>query len=299
MPAKVLLVGGSGYIGRHLKQCLGNDYHVFVSGTSDRLEDDYFRIDFSDPETFESIRAIRFDIVILLAASIRGIGDAKLTNPDMEVNTIRTGHFLQFIADHRITGRIVHISSMTVYAVPEWLPVSETAKRSPLSVYGLSKKIMEDVLAFFSVQNSIPVLVLRIPGMFGGDRKSGHIYHTVVKALENSDIVLNTEKLGYWECMDVEELGNTIAGLLSVYRLERSYEVFNIGYGQKIDFVNVAQDIARLVKSRSAVSVQGKIGYVDFFLDNAKLKNYIPFHYTFDNALRQYVYKLEHELRNR
>lgn len=299
MSAKVLLVGGSGFIGRHLRKSLSNHYEIYISGASERQHENYFHIDFSTPSTFESIRLMQFDIVIMLAASMKGIGNANFTNPDLEINTIKSAYFLQFIADHKIAKRIVHISSMTIYAIPELLPVSETSKRSPLSIYGLSKKISEDITEFFSISNNIHVIVLRIPGIFGGNRKSGYIYNTVKKALENKEIVLNTEGLGYWECMNVEDLCKIVADLLAIYNWGKPFETFNIGYGEKIDFVNVAKDIVKLTKSKSKISLQGKIGYVDFWLDNTKLKSKIPFQYTFNNALEKYVDKIVHDLRSR
>ena len=299
MSTKVLLVGGSGFIGQHLKKNLSNHYQVYISGASERKLENYFHLDFSAPSTFESIQHIQFDIIIMLAASMKGIGNSNFTNPDLEINTIRLAYFLQFIADHKITKRIVHISSMTVYAIPEILPVSETSKRIPLSIYGLSKKISEDINEFFSIANNINVMVLRIPGIFGGNRKSGYIYNTVKSALQHKEIELNTEGLGYWECMNVEDLCKIITDLLEFYNWSKPFETFNISYGEKIDFVNVAKDIVRLTKSKSKILVQGEKGYVDFWLDNTMLKSKIPFHYTFNKALENYVYKILDDLHSR
>ncbi len=299
MSNKVLLVGGSGFIGQHLKKSLSNHYQVYISGSSERNLENYFHLNFSEPSTFQSIQHIQFDIIIMLAASMRGTGDSNLTNPDLEINTIRTSYFLQFIADNNITKRIVHISSMTVYAIPEILPVSETSKRIPLSIYGLSKKISEDITEFFSISNNINVMVLRMPGIFGGNRKSGYIYNTVKNAVQHKKIELNTEGLGYWECMYVEDLCKIIIDLLGYYNWSKPFETFNFSYGEKIDFVNVAKDIIRLTKSKSEIFVQGEKGYVDFWLDNTKLKSTIPFHYTFNKALENYVHKIVDDLHSR
>jgi nucleoside-diphosphate-sugar epimerase len=299
MTTKVLLVGGSGFIGQNLKKNLSNHYQVYISGASERKLENYFHLDFSAPSTFESIQHIQFDIIIMLAASMNGIGNSKFTNPDLEINIIKSACFLQFIADNNITKHIVHISSMTVYAIPEILPVSETSKRIPLSIYGLSKKISEDINEFFSIANNINVMVLRIPGIFGGNRKSGYIYNTVKSALQHKEIELNTEGLGYWECMNVDDLCNIITDLLAFYNWSKPFQTFNISYGEKIDFVNVANDIVKLTKSKSKIFVHGTKGYVDFWLDNTKLKSIIPFHYTFNKSLENYVHKIVDDLRRR
>jgi nucleoside-diphosphate-sugar epimerase len=299
MSTKVLLVGGSGFIGQHLNKSLSNHYQVYISGASEKNFENYFHIDFSIPSTFESILHIKFDLVIILAASMKGIGNSNFTNPDLEFNTIRLACFLQFIADHKITKHIVHVSSMTVYAIPKVLPVSETSKRLPLSIYGLSKKISEDIIESFSILNNIHAIVLRIPGIYGGDRKSGYIYNTLNKALQHKDIELNTEGLGYWECMNIEDLCMVISDLLMSYNWSKSFEIFNIGYGEKIDFVNVAKDIVRLTKSKSKIKLTGEKGYVDFWLDNTKLKRNIPFDYIFNKSLERYVDKIAHELYSR
>lgn len=294
MKSKILLVGGTGYLGRHLQKQLQEMADIYVTGTSKAESKNYYTLDYNNGETFAVIQQ-KFDIVILLAASLSGLGQTNLNDPGLRVNTISFGGFLQFIVDRGISSRFVFVSSMTVYGLNNHVPVKETGTVRPLSVYGLSKVIAEHQLEFAVRSNSLKAVVLRVPGLFGGDRKAGFIYNTIKLCKGNEDVCLNTANLGYWECMEVNDLSRLFKNFLLAYNWEETFEVFNFGYGQETDFVETALMIRDYCGSSSNVrSVDGK-KYARFFLSNEKLRRWIAIDCNFEASLKGFIHTVNQE----
>ncbi len=55
---KILLVGGSGYLGRHLTSFLKKSYSIdiFITGAKKSHQEGYFQIDFEQEGTFINIQ---------------------------------------------------------------------------------------------------------------------------------------------------------------------------------------------------------------------------------------------------
>jgi len=295
MKHSILLVGGTGYLGQHLSNKLKNEYDVVVTGIEVKCDNCDIQLDFSDPQSFSNITDT-FDYVFILAASIKGIGSICLNNIDLSVNTIGLASFVQYLLDNDITKKIIYTSSMTVYSKHASIPVKETADLSPVNIYGLSKKIAEDIITFSSRENQISSLILRLPGIYGGNRKGGYIYNTLKKALNNEDIILDTKGLIFWECMNIDDICDVVIKLLKTYQWDN--QIINVGYGELIDFVEVAKKIVAKTNSRSKITLLSK-DYIDFYLDNSRLKKLVSIPDSFDSSLSKYIRFCQNELCDR
>jgi UDP-glucose 4-epimerase len=290
MNKKILLIGGSGYLGSHLSLFLEKDFDVYVSGTKDSKQSNYFQIEFNNPGTFEVIKNNKFDFVFVLSASIRGLGNKNLENPDLNINTVKLASFLQFLVDEKLTDKVIFTSSMTTYGVDNYMPVTENGKLDPISVYGLSKVIGEQIISFISTQLSIKGLVLRLPGIYGGTRKSGFIYNSILKAIRNENIEIDGENIGYWECIEINDLCVLLRSVILNYEWSKKYEVINIGYGIETDIKHTASFIVTQLSSQSKVYVRGR--YHTLYMSDAKRKEISDIDVDFYNSLKNYIEKI-------
>lgn len=270
MKNKILLVGGSGYIGRHLLSELKDKYDVYCTNRHS-TNGKPFLIDFRVPATFDNIRSERFDLVIILAATMSGLGIIDLSD-HLYINTVGYASFLQSL--QCVTDKIIYISSMTVYGMRNKYPVKESGKINPISTYGLSKLMAENITEFYCKRNCKDGVSLRLPGVYGGDRKSGFIYNITQKCKKNQDIFIDTAGLGYWERIDVKVLCAIIKRFIEKYSWEKRYDVFNIGNEEFEDIVKVAFKIKEELNSDSNITFSPK-GYVDLYMDNSKIKKII------------------------
>jgi nucleoside-diphosphate-sugar epimerase len=272
MKNKVLLVGGTGYIGTELYKFISKEYEVYLTGTKKSYNNNYFQIDFTIPTTFSSLKNFKFEIIIFLASSINGIGATSLLNPDLNINTVKVASFLEFLKTNQLTKKIVCLSSMTVYKSDLSSPIKETARLEPISVYGLSKIINESLFIFLSRFSEIKILILRLPGIYGGSRNSGILYNVANYASKNEQINIDLKGLGFWECMEINDLCQIISSLLIEYKWKKQKQILNITYGHQIDLILTLKYIIKKLKSNSKLIIKNKKDYKIFFMNNEKLK---------------------------
>lgn len=286
----ILLVGGTGYLGRHLSAVLTEKYSVYSTGTKPcKGIENYFRINFKDNSGYNSIKGLRFDLMIILAASIRGLDTTRLSHQDLDINADGYRHFLQYIMENNITKKIIYISSMTVYSEFNQSPVSEGANTLPLHTYGLSKLIAEQLTLFACSRNNVPAIILRLPGVYGGDRKSGYIYTIAERLKKKQPVDIDSSGLGFWETMEIGDLCLVIDKIVANQARHNACDIINISYGHETDFIDTAFAIKRILNSDAPITVKKPLGYTRFFMDNSKLKQLIDFDRVFDASLIKYV----------
>lgn len=293
MLKNILLVGGTGYLGRHLSVYLEKSgLEIFISGSRKSNQENYFLIDFEDSESYNSLNFSKFDLIVILAAKLNCITSTDLSHPDLTVNTTGYGTFLQYVKSHELTSKIVYISSMTVYAPPEQLPVREFDRIGPVSTYGLSKYIGECLTRFLVSSSDIGSVILRLPGIYGGDKKSGFIYNTVWHMKNRLPLQLSTNALVYWETIHIDDLCEMLTSFIKTYKWKLKYEEFNVCYGMETDFYETFQFIKNETNNQTVDITELKRGYQSFYLSNSKLKETIPVKEDYFGKLKEYIASL-------
>ncbi|PYE82200.1 UDP-glucose 4-epimerase GalE [Pseudoroseicyclus aestuarii] len=174
---RVLVTGGAGYIGSHtLVELLGQGHDALVvddfsNGSSVALERvrgltngglEVEQADIRDAPRMEAIlRAARPEAVIHFAG-LKAVGESATRPVDYyEVNVAGTLSLLRAM-EAAGTQRIIFSSSATVYGEPEFLPYTEDHPLRPMSVYGQTKLMAEQVLtAWAAAREGASVMLLR------------------------------------------------------------------------------------------------------------------------------------------
>ncbi|MCE3278365.1 MAG: NAD-dependent epimerase/dehydratase [Bacteroidetes bacterium] len=280
----ILIVGGSGYLGTHLRKSLSS-FNIFF--TSRTQKSSAIELDLLKDNTYNNIAGRSYEIIILLASSLKGLGTTEL-NPDfLETDTLGLSSFLQYIQNNKLTKKIIFTSSMTVYGSHTINPVKEDFPLFPTSTYGLSKVLAEKILSFNCTFSEINGVILRIPGIYGGERKSGFIYNTALRCSNNDSIQLDTSNLGYWETINIVDLCSWINEFILKYDWKSKIDVFNMSYGVKTDFIECADFIRQQLDSSSKIIAQKQ--YSDFYLDNSKIKKFISIEDKYELSLKNYL----------
>ena len=190
MLVSVLLIGGSGFVGRNLAVGLiGAGHQVWIL---DRMErsgipaDCQVMIgDAQDPEVIHvALERSRANVVYHLAANSdisAGIGDASLDFGDTLMTTIALA---QVVPDSQVR-EIVFASSSAIFGVlDEPAPEAIDTFANPVSWYGKAKLASEYVLDALS--SSIPrlrVLIVRFPNVVGPAATHG-VVHDFIRKLQ-------------------------------------------------------------------------------------------------------------------
>ena len=289
---KTLIIGGTGYLGKHLYNILTKtSSEVYITSRFENNNKNCFIFDLSDINSYKNIDFKCFDRIFMLASTMEGIKSKILDENTFEINCNSYKNFLNHLVKIDFINQLIYISSMTVYSVNNESPVSEngSTELQPNS-YGLSKLIAEKLTKYYSKENKFKAVIIRIPGLFGSDRKSGFIYNAVQKISKNLDFYISTENLKYWETISVLDASSMIEVFINRYNWKKDYDVFNISYGHETDMIDLAYFIKDYFKSKSAILLTSPKDYTTFFLSNKKFLN-ITNNYTknFKNSLLEYI----------
>jgi len=176
-PKKILVTGGTGYIGSHtVVELLDKGYEVYIiDNLSNSREEVLTGIEkitgkiphFFEFDLLENKKVLDFftenkpDAVIHFAA-LKAVGDSvQMPLEYYENNLISLFNLIKACKANK-TKHFVFSSSCSVYGEPDSLPINEKAVRKTAeSPYGNSKKMCEDVLQDVSKIDEIKAIVLR------------------------------------------------------------------------------------------------------------------------------------------
>jgi UDP-glucose 4-epimerase len=175
---KILVTGGTGYIGSHtvvelqekgfevlIADNLSNSFMEVIDRIEKitRIRPLFEKVDLSDQQETRSLFSKYTDIqAVIHFAAYKAVGESV----DVPLKYYRNNilcliNVLQCMQEHDIRD-FVFSSSCTVYGQPDLLPVSESAPIKPaLSPYGNTKQISEEIISDFCNVSKIKAIFLR------------------------------------------------------------------------------------------------------------------------------------------
>ena len=238
---RVLIIGGTGFIGSHTVESLvsrGHDVTTLSRQskfplTSSVGPKDYrsIRGDFRDSSTIRS--ALReIDCAIHLAWS--GVPHKTISNPgfDIEHNVIGSLPLIEACANSQNIHLIFASSGGTVYGPSESLPISEAHATRPISAYGISKIAVEHLIHMYHNLHGLKHTVLRISNAYGerqdGATGQGVIGTWLTKLNEGGTIQMVDNGLPVRDYIYVKDIAQAICLAAETHELNQTY---NVGTG--------------------------------------------------------------------
>ncbi len=174
--AKVLVVGGAGYIGSQTSKHLQNQNHeIFIFdnfSTGFRSLAKFGEIiagDICDESAIGAcVEKIQPDVVMHFAANAL-VGES-VANPAKYYrnNVVGTLNLLNAICEHRSLARVIFSSTCAVYGEPQ-SELSEEHRLVPVNPYGESKRVMEEAFHYYGKAYGIRTICLRYFNAAGAD----------------------------------------------------------------------------------------------------------------------------------
>jgi UDP-glucose 4-epimerase len=174
---KAMITGGAGYIGSHaVLACLAAGHEVVVvdnltTGVRAHVPDtcSFVELDIANTTLLgEVIDAHNVHAIMHFAGSIivpESISDPFLYYENNTGNTLRLAN----LAREKGLKAFIFSSTAAVYSPESDAPLSEDALKAPLSPYGWSKLMSEQMLGDLSRAHSLPVGILRYFNVAGAD----------------------------------------------------------------------------------------------------------------------------------
>ena len=167
MSAKVLVVGGAGYIGSVTASILNSEgfdvatFDDLSTGHAAAVTGPLIEGDIRDRALLTQVlREGNFDAVMHFAA--KSLVGESVAHPlrYYDVNVGGTASLVCAMQDAGVDC-LVFSSTCAIYGSPEYLPLDEDHPQNPVSPYGASKKMVEEILAASRAKENLRVTTLR------------------------------------------------------------------------------------------------------------------------------------------
>ncbi|MDC7714635.1 NAD-dependent epimerase/dehydratase family protein [Vogesella sp. LYT5W] len=280
-----LILGGTGFIGSALTKILKNENH-------------YLHLTVRDGKYSDEPNIKHHNISIKAVDALADL----IENEDISTiihcasNLIPSSQFVDFYAENenlilptislldKIKNKeILYVyfsSGGVIYGNHANIPTNETAPLNPLSYYGLSKKIIEGYLHFYSSNFKINHLIIRPSNPYGSDQHKDGVQGFIATVLHK---IINGMPIEIWgdgsiirDYITIDDLAWATKELINK-RVQN--ETFNIGSGDGhslLDVINVISNITSLTPNLTFSSARN-IDVKTVILDIKKLQGEINF----------------------
>jgi len=245
---KILVTGGSGFIGRHLTESLSKEHNVSILDICPPKNN----VNFIEANiiNFNEIKNILndFDIVIHLAALVGVESSENDPIKTLEFNINGTKNVLEACRNSNIK-KIIFSSSSEIYGQPLSVPIKESDPLIPITTYGISKLAAEEYVKSYSKMYGINYTILRFFNAYGPNQSSNFVISRFTNlALENRPITIHADGSQIRAFCHIEDI---VRGIKLV--LEKcNNEIFNIGNdSEPICIRDLSQKIISMTNSKS------------------------------------------------
>ena len=268
--AKVLVIGGAGYIGSHVvKALLKENFKVTVYdnlSTGQRCnlfaEAKFVEGDILDEAKLNATMAEGYDAVVHLAAK-KAVGES-MENPQLyaQNNIIGSVNIFNAMLKNKIKN-VVFSSTSAVYGTPEYTPLDEKHQLEPLSFYGFTKLEIERLMNWYSRLKDFHYIALRYfnavgyaaDGSIKGKEKNSHNLLPIIMDVlqgERDKLLIygNDYNTPDGTCLrdyiHVEDLATAhVAAIKKLLEEPCSYAI-NLGTGRGLSVLEVIRSVERV-----------------------------------------------------
>lgn len=298
MRKKILVLGGTGFIGSHITEGLLQAGHSVTSYSRGRglsiVNPRYTHTQGDMADHGKLAKALwSCDLVYHCVSSV--VPKTSTLDPiaDIQSNLIPLVQLLQLMTSGT-PKKLVYISSGgTVYGEPRELPVPESHPLNPLCTYGVVKAAAENYIDAMTKNTHIEAAVLRVSNPFGFGQ-SGNGVQGVITTFANR--LLEGEPLRVWgdgsSQRDYVPISDVVRAT-SVLADKFYAGTFNIGIGSPLSISDLVEIISSTLGRSPVVQYQTSSGYdvKSIYLDVSKAKSTLGFEPSVDlpAAIAKYV----------
>ncbi|MDC0520065.1 NAD-dependent epimerase/dehydratase family protein [Candidatus Pelagibacter ubique] len=271
---KILITGAAGFIGFNLVNYLLNKSNHKIIGI-DNLNDYYsvilkkkrlsvlkksknfnfLKIDINKKKNVESLfRTHKFDIVFNLAAQA-GVR-YSIDNPAAFVENNISGFYNILDASIKFkVKKLLYASSSSVYGDSTNFPLKEDQKVVPKNIYGLSKKINEEISQVMSLYNDIQLIGLRFFTVYGEWGRPDMFMMKYLKSsfYKNNKFYLNNFGKHVRDWTYVKDICQ-ILNLLIKVKPKKKHVVYNVCSNKPVKLMSIISKIDVLTKKKAKIT---------------------------------------------
>jgi UDP-glucose 4-epimerase len=234
---KVLVTGGTGFIGQHLvARLLAEDCFVYLlTRRAERYADNgriaYIAGDFTRPQPFASILSQVDAVYHLAVTTIPGSANEKVIY-DAQTNLLGSLALIEQAAQAGVRRFIFTSSGGSVYGPNGGAPLAEDHPTDPISAHGVSKLAIEKYLEIYRRLYGMEYRVARAANPYGigqdPNRGQGFIAYALGQMAQNQPLVVWGDGSVVRDYVYVED---TVEALRLLLDDDGPYTIYNVGSG--------------------------------------------------------------------
>ena len=251
---KILLTGGSGFVGRNVKEYLEDKYDIYApsSGELNCIDEQM---------VYKHLLENHYDTILHFAVYGDGIDKSKDGTKSLEYN-LRI--FNNFAKNSNLFGRMIYTGSGAEYdkRYPIQMVREDDLKDHsiPVDQYGLMKYIINQM-----IEESDNIYNLRLFGIFGKYEywKTKYISNLCCKSIKG--IPLSLRRNCYFDYLWINDFCRMLDAFIKL--AEPKYHVYNAVRGEKIDLLSLAEIVNEIADERQDIIICQE-GYANEYTAN-------------------------------
>jgi len=232
---KILITGGSGFVGRNLIKSLKEDNEVFYPSSKE--------LDLTDSKTVDNyFRNKYFDWVIHCAIE----GGKRTVEDPLDITYKNLSMFFNLMRNRNRFDKLINFSTGAEFNRSKDITGDNDVNNYfPLDIYGLSKNIISRI-----IRNNPVNYNLRIFGVFGIDEEEDRFFKSnILKSKKGDPIEIHQDR--YFDFIYIEDLILVVKHYLTAEKAQLPVEL-DLVYPTK----NKLSDIASLFPGLNQVQIQ-------------------------------------------
>ncbi len=284
MSQRLVLIGGSGFIGQNLIRYLeeNNLREKYLTVIYDPSLPQFYQPDLYIPGKVEEREKIENvikeqDIILYLAHTTLPIDSFAAPERELKENIKPVLKFLELMKEKAIKGMIYFSSGGTIYGEQKELkPIKEDAPKNPNSFYALGKLMIEESLKLFGRLNWLNYLIIRPSNPYGPFQEKLNRHGAVAKIfqslLEDKEFIIYGQGETVRDYIFIDDL---ISGIIFLIEQNIWNNIFNIGTSIPTSLTKLIE-LCEKISNKSLKKIYKPIRQTDLkynVLDISRLKN--------------------------
>jgi UDP-glucose 4-epimerase len=249
---KILITGGNGYIGSRLALYLSQKGFDIIPLCNSKIPENNYWIesmhfvikgDLRDQETLNKIKILKPDVIIHLVSLDHQQSGINL-HETLQINVQSTWELLNLSSSIGLE-KFIYFSTTQVYGQISESIISENTILNPSNVYGLTHKMSEDLVNFYSRTKYLDAMSLRLSNSYGEPVfHDSNCWSLVVNDLCKSaflhkKIVLNSDGLATRDFIHYSTICSAVEQLLNAEIISEN-KALNLSAGESISLLSLS-----------------------------------------------------------